>query len=239
MSGNVYYKAAYKCNRRWMDRVHLKTLDIKRCANPEVSVRVLDPVVWEMIEEIVLKPAKLKRHLSDWESEVRSTQTKMEKELRKLDQAEQNLRIQRGETLDQYATSHLSQEIYLEKCLAYDIEANGLKLKRAEVTKKIPILHKKEVIDANIRFFCESAQIRFDKCKTFDSKRRLVLDLVEEVLYSHGKVTLKGSIPLQLKTETNSSSEEQTKISFLIEREISKVERLHLRIQRTNQSQYK
>lgn len=135
-------------------------------------------------------------------------------------QGEQYLKSNREETLEQYAIGKLDHKIYLEKCLTYDIETNRLKLERDQVTKKIPILHKKEVLEANIRFFCDSTQIRFDKCKTFDNKRRFVLDLVEEILYNHGKVILKGSVPLQLKTTENSDSQEQEKISFSIEKNI-------------------
>lgn len=220
-TANIYYRAAYKCNRRAMDRVHLKGIGLKQCTNPEVSARRLDPFVWNMIEEHMVKPAILKRHLIDWGKEVRATQSLLEKELEKINQAEQQLKEEREEILDLYANSNLEREAYTEKCLYNDIEVDRLKLAREDVTKKIPVLYKKEVVDANLRLFCESVRARMQKCDDFNSKRRFLLDFVEGVVYDHEKVTLKGRVPLQLQAQSSDQINDLSKINFVIEKQIS------------------
>lgn len=120
----------------------------------------------------------------------------------------------RKQILDDYATDKIDHEDYATKCLNLDIETSKLKLKRTETLKKIPILHKQETIDVSVRIFCETVKARFSKCKDFKTKRRFVLDFLEEVLYDNGKVVIKGLIPLHVVEKRD--SEENGKIEFRI-----------------------
>ena len=217
VSGNVYYKSAYKCNRRYMDRVHIKSLDIKRCTNPEVSTRVLEPIVWQLIETTMLQPARLKKCLTSAEARIRSTQLQMEKELKALEEREQHLKTERRMVLDRYATGNLNKDKYVEQSLWFDNEANKLKLERTELIKRIPILHSKDVIDVSLRIFCETTRVRFEKCTNFEIRRQFLLDFIEEVVYVPEKITVKGFMPVQLPTYATDQTGETNRIEFRIE----------------------
>ena len=220
VTDNVYYKTAYKCNRRWANNVHLKTTDIIRCHNPEVSVKVLDPFVLKIIEDIILKPTELKKYISGQTDKILRLQKSLEKELRKIDSQEDTLMKERQKALDSYATEKINRDAYTAQCLTFDIEAGKFKYERLEISKKIPILHKKEVVHANIMIFCETAKSRLEKCKDFDSRRRFVLDFIQWVIYDNKKVTVQGKIPLQMKSRENSLNQEDEFIEFSIDKYI-------------------
>ena len=157
------------------------------------------------------------------EKQVLLTQLQTEKQLRKLDRNEQQLKDGKQQVLDNYAIGRLDRNTYLEKCLWYDNEVNKLKLEKAEFIKRIPTLHKKDVVDMSVRIFCDTARARFEKCDNFDTKRRFLLDFIEQIIYDHGKITVKGSIPLLPQPQAHNNSNqisETSKIGFKITSEI-------------------
>ena len=60
----IHHKVAYRCNRRELQRHHART-SYKRCANPEISARLIEPLIWRVIESVMLDPTKV---ASTWTS---------------------------------------------------------------------------------------------------------------------------------------------------------------------------
>jgi hypothetical protein len=143
---------------------------------------------------------------------------KVEKQLKELEHNEQRLSEQRAEILDQYATGKLDRKDYLKKCLWLDNQLQKLQRERSDQIQRIPALHKKEVIDVSLRIFCETARARFERCDSFDTKRQFCLDFIEEILYDHGKVTVKGFVPIKLQAYIDpDQTSDASKIEFSIQ----------------------
>lgn len=65
---------------------------------------------------------------------------------------------------------------------------------------------------------CETAKVRFERAKDFNSKRQFLLDFIENVEYDHGKIAVKGSVPIQLQAYKDpTQTSEAEKIEFSIE----------------------
>ena len=182
-------------------------------------------MVWRMVEATVLQPTKLKKCLASAGARVRSVQLRMEKGLRALYEREKHLKEERHAVLDHYATGKLEHDKYVDQSLWFDNESNKLKLERAELVKRIPILHSKDVIDVSLRIFCETVKARFEKCTNFETKRQFLLDFIEEVIYGHGKITVKGFVPIQRNvTPDSDQAEENNMIEFNVEDDSHKKE---------------
>lgn len=200
-----------------MNRKHIKTIEVKPCSNPQVSAPKLESTVMQMIEKIMLVPKELVKCLASAEKRIRMTQLKFERQIKQFDEHEKQLQEQRAEILDQYATGGLQQNEYLEKCLWFDNEARKVKLEKSELIKRIPILHKKDVIDVSLRIFCETARARFERINNFDTKRQFCLDFIDEVQYDHGKITVKGFVPIQLQKYSDpDQTSEASRVEFSI-----------------------
>ncbi|MEK7500366.1 MAG: hypothetical protein AAB649_07250 [Patescibacteria group bacterium] len=128
--------------------------------------------------------------------------------------------------LELYTSGELERDDYINKNLEYDNETNRLKIEKVELIKRIPLLHKKEVIDTSIQQYCEGARIRFEKCTDFETKRQFLLDYVDKVVYWNEKVELHGFVPIKLKVyEGKEETTQLAKIEFCIKDTIHRMER--------------
>jgi len=217
----VFHKVAYKCRRRAEYRMHAKN-DPGRCGNPEIASHLLEDCVLRMIRETMAHPDKLKKCLEGASDKTHLTQARMEKKLKAVDDAIKDLKKQKKRILDLYATGDLDRGRYAQKSLWYDNEINKKGIERQELITKIPILHKKEVVDVSIRRFCDELQARIEICNDFNTKRQLFLDYIEKIVYKvqvkDGEVNLYGSIPVHLEAYNNPDQpSEVSKIGFCIE----------------------
>lgn len=147
--------------------------------------------------------------------------------------------------MDLYANSEIEKDAYITKNLEYDNEINKLKLEKIELVNKIPLLHKKEVIDMSMRQYCDGARIKFEKSDDFETKRQFLQNYILKIIYWNDKVELHGSVPVKLKIyggkETNT---ELAKIEFCIKDTIPRLDRMsikapHASIHRINLPEYK
>ncbi|MBN1325548.1 recombinase family protein [Candidatus Falkowbacteria bacterium] len=223
MDKGVYHKVAYRCSRRSLQRMHSPKLDILRCKNPEVASWILESCVFKMIKNIMTNPFELKGHLDRAKDKEHLTHLKIEDQLVHIADQLQKLTEEKRGVLNLYISGNLNRNMYAQKCLWYDNEINKLNFNKNELIKKIPILHKDEVIDISIQRYCQSVKTRLEKCLDFDSKRQFLLDYIEEIFYTEGKVKLVGSIQIKLKShEDSNQSSEDGKIGFSIESVIDK-----------------
>jgi hypothetical protein len=95
-----------------------------------------------------------------------------------------------------------------------------------ELIKRVPLLHKKEVVDVSIKQFCETARAKFERGEDFESKRQFLLEYVEKIVYWNEKIEFHGSVPIKLKVyDKGEEKTEIAKIDFCIKDTILKIER--------------
>ena len=119
--------------------------------------------------------------------------------------------------IDVYASGDLERNAYVERSLDYDQELNALRRQRAELIKKIPLLHKAEAVDVSITQYCSAANVRFRSCVDFSSKRQFLLDHIDKVVFSNDRVELHGSVPVRVSASEAATDEaDDSKIDFCI-----------------------
>lgn len=152
--------------------------------------------------------------------------------MKRIDELIKDIALKKKRVIDLYASGTLEQRGYIEKNLEYDNEENKLKAERTDLTKRIPLLHKTEVVDTSIKQYCEAAKTRLNRCNDFDARRKFVLDYIERIVYCNDNVSIYGSVPVRLKSYEKDQPTESSKIEFKISDRITSPERLA----RTNSS---
>jgi site-specific DNA recombinase len=222
----VYHKMAYKCNWRLRAGVHLESSGVKKCHNKEIKSEILESKVFDMIREWMLDPTKLRECMDFFRGKTQAAQLRVERRLKRIDELIKKITVKKKRVIDLYASSTLDQRGYIEKNLEYDNEENKLKAERSDLTRRIPLLHKTEIVDASIKQYCESLKVRLNRCSDFDMKRKFVLDYVEKIVYNNDSVVLRGSVPVKMKAYESSDLAEASKLEFKLSDRISASERL-------------
>lgn len=85
----------------------------------------------------------------------------------------------------------------------------NLRVKQAELIKRIPLLQQSELVETSVAQYCEAAKVRYEKCDSFETKRQFLLDYIEKVVFWDEKIMVCGSVPVK-------SPEGESKIDFKI-----------------------
>ncbi len=226
----VHHRVSYKCNIRHHRFAHSRKTKWKTCTNKEIKAEILESRVFIMIKNILLNPSELRDHMDFFKRRTQSTQIRIEKQLKNIDEKSVKLTEAKKRVMDLYANSEIEKEAYITKNLEYDNEINKLKLEKVELVNKIPLLHKKEIIDTSMRQYCDGARIRFEKAADFESKRQFLLNYIEKIVYWNDKVELYGSVPVKLKIyEGKETNTELAKIEFCIKDTIPRLDRMGIK----------
>jgi site-specific DNA recombinase len=219
----IYHRAAYKCNSGTSRKMHARE-NITPCCNPKIATHLLEDAVFEIIQEHMLDPAKLRACMEALKSGTERDYDKLAQGLmaiaRKIQAAEERKR----QLIDLYASGHLAEAAYVDANISLDQELHELKSKKAEFVGGLPLLHL-ESIEPSIRQFCDIARARFERCVTFDDRRQFLVDYVERVIYDRYRVTVIGGVPIKMQFG-NSREIETRKIAFSLCGEIDKT-KLH------------
>src|SRR5215471_17257249 len=216
---SIYHRAAYKCNSGTSRKMHACE-NITPCRNPQVATHLLEDAVFEIIQEHMLDPVKLRQCMEALKSDGEQDQEKVAQGLmaiaRKIQAAEEGKR----KLIDLYASGHLAEAAYVDANISLDQELHELRSKKAEFVGGLPLLHT-ESIEPSIWQFCGSARVRFERCANFDDKRQFLVEHVERVIYDRYRVTVVGSVPIKMQFG-NSQEIETRKIAFCLPGEIDK-----------------
>lgn len=210
----VFHKAAYKCSWRTAANMH-SPKNVERCHNPEIIAQRLENKVMAMIKETMCDVLKLKGCMEFFKSDYRLDQKRVEWKFMRLEKKEKRLDKEKKQLIDQFASEKITQQEYVEKNVILDQQLLKAKNKRSELLRKIPLLHKKEIVDFSMRQFCDGVKAGIEKCYDDNEKRKFVLAHVERVIYKKYKVTIIGSVPIRTADQDNES-----KIPFQISGEI-------------------
>lgn len=215
----VFERVAYKCNWRLRQEWHSKNAPITRCTSREMKDVFLEAKVFSIIEKVMTDPEKIRKHMAFFKEKGRAAHVKLERRLKNLEMKIQGMRLQKRRVIDVYSVGDLERRDYINKCLRIDNETNLLNKQRLELVRRVPLLHKTEIIDTSIKQYCESIKIRYAQCNDFTSKRQFLVDYVEQITYWNDKIAVHGSIPVLIgkQTDQNYDDTETSKLEFYIE----------------------
>ncbi len=190
-ANKVVHKVAYVCGRRAKNVMHSKKLTKDLCKNPEISARVIEPAVWQMITDTLLNPDKLLLCTDYVKDRVNK---KLEKQINVIDNNILDLTNEKKQCLDRYAKGKITRTQYSKKSQQTDNEIEKLKNKKDKLIKSVPALHKKYMIEISVKQFCEIAKTRFEQANDFETKRQFLLDYIDKIIYLNKELTLSGLI---------------------------------------------
>jgi hypothetical protein len=215
----IHHKSAYKCVSGTTRKMHAHK-NITPCRNPQIATHLLEDAVFEIIREQMLNPVTLRGCMEALKTSAEKDQEKIAQSLMSIARKIQAAEERKRQLIDLYASGHLAEAAYVDANISLDQELHELKSKKAEFVGGLPLLYV-ESIEPSIRQFCDIARVRFERCATFDDKRRFLVDHVDRVIYDHYRVTVVGSVPIKMQFG-NSQEIETRKIAFCLRGEIDK-----------------
>jgi site-specific DNA recombinase len=211
----VLHKRAYRCSRIGQQRMHSKKVSFEWCRNPEVLTHLLDGSVLDIIRETMTDPVELAKWV---DLPKNANHARTEKKLKDIELRMGRLTTERKRTIDLYASGKIDRAEYAKRCRRHDDGFGKAKSERSETLRRIPALHKKDLVDASIRQFCESVQAGLAAGNDDDTLRKLVKDHIGKIIYDHGRVIVLGSVPIRLRSREDAGQEsEANKLPFKIE----------------------
>jgi site-specific DNA recombinase len=209
---SVYHRAVYRCNRRARENMHDRT-QIERCRNSEIGTHILEDKVFEMIQEVMLDPGKLRGCIdTGGVMDDRSIARKLARVAGKFSALED----ERRQIIGRYAAEQMTGEAYIAANRTLDERQERLTRKKAELIAAMRFPQHEDFVDASIRQFCATGNARLLACTDVDTKRQFLIDHVERVIFNRYKITILGSVPL-LRLASG-----ETTLKFRIEGEIKK-----------------
>lgn len=200
----IYEKYLYICSSR---------KNPGRCDAMQIDVRPLHALVFEMIEESLVDPEKLKANIKN--ANKRADKEKVEKKLKEMGKKIHESDVKKNRIVDLYASGDLAKEEYLKRIAQYDAEAASMKLKRDELLKRVPVAHKPGTVEAAIQEYCKNAREQYEQCNNTENKRQFLTNFIERVTYRNDRVAVEGSVPV-----------DSSKVEFVIKRKIDRTELL-------------
>jgi len=210
---SVYYQAQYRCNHRARENAHDRT-QIEHCSNSSIATHILEGQVWEMIQDTMLDPAKLRVCIKD---NAAPDDQGIARELARVAQQIKFIDDERRRIIGLYAHEQMGGEEYIAANRALDKDVERLTRRKAELAAALRSPQHEDFVDASTRQFCANANARFQTRDDFDAKRQFLVDHIERVIYTGYKITVLGSVPLQ-------TASGQAKLQFRVRAEIDKSE---------------
>ncbi len=191
----VYHRSAYACSWRLLGKIHSKKV-VKHCKASEVATHILEDKVFEIMNEYFTKTKKLKTCMDFFKQRRRTDERRVGQRMKRIEEREKTIEDEKQKLIDDYAIGKISQKKYIDRNIKLDQRLYKVKNKKAELLEKIPLLHKKEVVELNMRQFCDNAKLKLERCKSFEDKRKLITDYIEKIIYKKYHVTIIGSMPI-------------------------------------------
>jgi site-specific DNA recombinase len=215
----IYHRDAYKCNSGTSRKMHARE-NITPCRNPQVATHLLEDAVFEIIQEHMFDPMKLRACMDALKDDGERGHEKIAQSLMAIARKVQAAEERKRQLIDLYASGHLPEAAYVDANISLDQELHELRNRKAEFVGGLPPLYT-ECIEPSIQQFCDLARVRFERCATFDDKRQFLVEHVERVIYDRYRVAVIGSIPIKMQW-SNSQEVETRRLAFCLSGEIDK-----------------
>lgn len=134
---------------------------------------------------------------------IQVNELRIVKELQLNDKETEKTKIAKRRLVDLYTAGEIERAAYVTRSIQFDNDINRLALEKQELTKKVPLLHKKDVVEVNVRRFSETLKARYQKCVDFDTTRKFLTDYIDFISYYDDKIEVHGSIPIESNSEDN------------------------------------
>jgi hypothetical protein len=169
----------------------------------------------------MLDPVKLRTHMDLPKNSRRAAKQRIAWRLAKITASFAAIGNEKMRLIDLYAAGQMPKDEYVAANVALDERLEELKREKIALSRK-QSLNDDESLDLRLRQFCETVKARFERCVDFDTKRQFLLDHVGKVIFFRDKVTLVGSVPIELKEEGQLTA--GRKVAFRIEGKIDRAE---------------
>jgi hypothetical protein len=152
----------------------------------------------ELIREFMLDPRKLRTCFKFTAIPDGDDRQDVKRELGRIAARIEEIGGERRRMFELYASDQLTRDAYINRNIALDKELDQLKRQKAAIAEAQSPSGFEDVDDA-IRQFCDRAATRLERCADFDTKRQFLVDHIEKIIYHRDKVTVIGSVPIELK----------------------------------------
>ena len=106
---SIHHKVAYRCNRRVLQEHHART-SYRRCANPEISARIIEPLVWNIIGSVMVDPARIRLYMEPTTNNPSVSEQRIRRQVKEADRRLFVVEEQKQRVVDIYAAGHLARE---------------------------------------------------------------------------------------------------------------------------------
>jgi site-specific DNA recombinase len=188
-------KVAYRCNWRWRQQMHSANTEIRRCYSKEIRAELLEAKLFEMIEDVMIEPTKLRESMPFFAEDHRTASRRRDRKLGRISAQLLDVEDRKRRIIEVYASGDLSKDAYIARNRAYDAEAVELTSQKEALLQNIPLPNQRDAMDARIAQFCEEVGAQLKRCRDFASKRQFLLDHVEKITFINDNITIHGSVP--------------------------------------------
>ena len=210
--------------------MHSANTEVRRCYSKEIRAELVETKLFEVIEDVMLKPNKLREYMPFFAEDHCAAPRRRDRKLGRISAQLLDVEERKKRIIEVYASGDLSKDAYIARNRAYDAESMELTRQKAALMQSTSLLDQRDTVEAAIAQFCEDARVRHKRCRDFASKRQFLLDHVEKVTFIDDRVTIHGSVALKLTTTSRELAETETsKLEFRISDLITPQEKLAAR----------
>jgi hypothetical protein len=190
---SVHHQSSYRCIRRAEQNQHVKDRIEQPCDNSSIATHILEGKVCELIRDTMLDPDKLRGCIEGAGGlDDKTIAKKLAGVAAKLGTLEQ----ERRKIINRYAAEEVSGEAYIAANRALDRVQERLIRKKAELVAALRSPQQEDFVDASLRQFCATANVRWQACTDQDAIRQFIVDHIEKVIFNHYHVAVVGSVPV-------------------------------------------
>jgi site-specific DNA recombinase len=197
-SGTEYYR----CNYRNQLSIHDKEAkeSLHKCDNRQIVSDKLETAIWDAVENEVLKPSIVKKHIDFLCKNKDEFSGYSQKKLDEINAKLEAVELKKARVLDLYADGKLDKDLYMTKIDELVNVVNLLRDEGVEIEKKMGSVNNRKVILKDIKEYCLLAKKRLKKLDQ-NKKNGFLKEIINEiVLFNNNgtKAIIRGILPLNL-----------------------------------------
>ena len=200
--GNVIYccvgkKKNYPHRRKY---AHIPEFIIKRCDNKGISDKRIEGVIWDTINEKILKPNVISEYIEELKDSVSDRRKKIEEELKLREKKIKEIECKKEKLLDLYLDGSFSKDQLDSKVEILEDEEREYQSRKVELHNSMEMINERSFVKRDINEFCELAKSRLKKLDFFE-KRKFLNFLFESIVINGRELTLNGYLTKPLENE--------------------------------------
>ena len=195
--GKIHHKYAYKCNKRNEKYLHADKAEIVRCDNPEVSCHKIDGYIWKLVGDALTDPDRLVKYIKYFRHGIKGEDS-YEKKLTQCNRRIKELEIKKKKAFELYTGGYWDKERYIQQDTEFSCEIESLKQEKNSLTQADPAVEYRKKVFGEVLSYCAETKRQHLNASGFQDKRQFLLDHIERIIFTRGKATVIGTIPIDL-----------------------------------------